>query len=453
MTVRRLFGTDGVRGTANCEPMTAATALKIGMAAGRLFQRGEYRHTVVIGKDTRLSCYMLEQALTAGFTSVGMDVLLLGPIPTPAVAKLTRSMRADLGVMVSASHNPYEDNGIKLFGPDGYKLSDDTELAIERLVGNGLESALVESARLGRVRRLDDASGRYIEYVKSTFPSGQRLDGLKIVLDCANGAAYRVAPTILWELGAEVVTIAANPDGMNINAACGATHPQALSRAVVEQGANLGIALDGDADRVVLCDERGREIDGDQVLGLIGAKWAETGELIGGGVVATVMSNLGLERFLAARKLHMRRTQVGDRYVVETMRDQGYNLGGEQSGHVVLGNHATTGDGLAAALQVLGGLVEKGCLASEVLHVFDPLPQVLKNVRFQSRDAAKAVLAEDAVKQVLAEAEHRLNGGGRLLIRSSGTEPVVRVMAEGEDEAAIQAVVDWVVSVLETKAG
>jgi len=452
MTARRLFGTDGVRGTANIEPMTAATALKIGMAAGRLFQRGEYRHTVVIGKDTRLSCYMLEQALTAGFTSVGMDVLLLGPLPTPAVAKLTRSMRADLGVMISASHNPYEDNGIKLFGPDGYKLSDDTELAIERLVGDGLEKALVESARLGRVRRLEDASGRYIEYVKSTFPSGQRLDGLKIVLDCANGAAYRVAPTVLWELGAEVVSLGVNPEGTNINAACGAMYPQGLSRAVVEQGADLGIALDGDADRVVLCDERGREIDGDQVLGLIGEKWAQSGELVGGGVVATVMSNLGLERFLAARKMHLRRTQVGDRYVVEAMRDQGYNLGGEQSGHVVLGNHATTGDGLAAALQVLSALVEKGGRASEVLHVFDPLPQVLKNVRFKSRDAARQILADDGVKQALDEAERRLAGGGRLLIRSSGTEPVIRVMAEGEDEKAIQAVVDWLVSMLEAKA-
>ncbi|MGE4527879.1 MAG: phosphoglucosamine mutase [Rhodospirillaceae bacterium] len=452
MTARRLFGTDGVRGTANREPMTAATALKIGMAAGRQFQRGEYRHTVVIGKDTRLSCYMLEQALTAGFTSVGMDVLLTGPLPTPAVAKLTRSMRADLGVMISASHNPYEDNGIKLFGPDGYKLSDGTEAAIEALVGNGVEAALVEPARLGRVRRLEDASGRYIEYVKSTFPSGRRLDGLKIVLDCANGAAYRVAPTILWELGAEVVPIGVTPDGMNINARCGAMYPQALSRAVVEEGANLGIALDGDADRVVLCDERGREIDGDQVLGLIGGKWAQSGELTGGGIVATVMSNLGLERFLAAKKLHMRRTQVGDRYVVEAMRDQGYNLGGEQSGHVILGNYSTTGDGLAAALQVLAALVEDGGLASEVLHVFDPLPQVLKNVRFKSRDAAKAALSEPDVAAALAEAETRLAGGGRLLIRSSGTEPVIRVMAEGEDEGAVKAVVDWVVSVFETKA-
>ncbi len=451
MTARRLFGTDGVRGLANIEPMTALTALKIGMAAGRMFQRGEYRHTVVIGKDTRLSCYMLEQALTAGFTSVGMDVLLLGPLPTPAIAKLTRSMRADLGVMISASHNPFEDNGIKLFGPDGFKLSDDTEMRIEEMVTEGVE--LVDSKRLGRVRRLDDASGRYIEYVKSTFPSGRRLDGLKIVLDCANGAAYKVAPTVLWELGAEVVPMAVTPDGTNINAKCGATQPQALTEAVVTHGADLGIALDGDADRVVMCDERGLVVDGDQVLGLVGRKWAESGELEGGGIVATVMSNLGLERFLAQRKLHVRRTQVGDRYVVETMRDQGYNLGGEQSGHVILGNHSTTGDGLAAALQVLAALVEEGGLASEVLHVFDPLPQVLKNVRFPSRDVAKTVMARPEVVEVIAEAEGRLEGGGRLLIRSSGTEPLIRVMAEGEDEGEIRKIVDWVCARLEAQMG
>lgn len=447
MTARRLFGTDGVRGLANIEPMTALTALKIGMAAGRMFQRGEYRHTVVIGKDTRLSCYMLEQALTAGFTSVGMDVLLLGPLPTPAIAMLTRSMRADLGVMISASHNPFEDNGIKLFGPDGFKLSDDTETRIEALVSGGVD--LVESRRLGRVRRLDDASGRYIEYVKATFPTGRRLDGLKIVLDCANGAAYKVAPTVLWELGAEVVPIAVTPNGTNINAKCGATQPQALAEAVVTHAADLGIALDGDADRVVMCDERGREIDGDQVLGLIGRKWAEAGVLAGGGVVATVMSNLGLERFLAGRGLHLKRTQVGDRYVVETMRAEGYNLGGEQSGHVILGNHSTTGDGLAAALQVLAALVEEGGLASEVLRVFDPLPQVLKNVRFPSREVAKAVMAQ--VGDAVAEAERRLAEGGRLLIRSSGTEPLIRVMAEGEDEGRIREIVDWVCAQLEAR--
>ena len=448
MTARRLFGTDGVRGTANTEPMTAATALKIGMAAGRQFQRGEYRHTVVIGKDTRLSCYMLEQALTAGFTAVGMDVLLLGPMPTPAVAHLTRSMRADMGVMISASHNPFEDNGIKLFGPDGYKLSDETELAIEALVGNGVEAALVPPARLGRVRRLDDAVGRYIEFVKGTFPAGERLDGLKIVLDCANGAAYRVAPTVLWELGAEVVATAVNPDGTNINAACGAMHPQALSRMVVEQGANLGIALDGDADRVILCDERGREVDGDQVLGVIARNWADSGLLVGGGVVATVMSNLGLERHLAGIGLHMRRTQVGDRYVVEAMRAEGYNLGGEQSGHVILGHYATTGDGLAAALQVLAVLVREKGLASEVLHVFDPLPQLLKNVRFASRDKARAALADPVLVAATAEAEARLGSEGRVLIRSSGTEPVIRVMAEGGDRAEIEAVVDRVVAAI-----
>jgi len=451
MTAQRLFGTDGVRGTANIEPMTALTALKVGMAAGRLFRRGDHRHTVVIGKDTRLSCYMLEQALTAGFTSVGIDVLLLGPIPTPAVAKLTRSMRADLGVMISASHNPYEDNGIKLFGPDGYKLSDETEDQIEALVRNGIEEGLVPSGAIGQVKRLDDATGRYIEYVKSTFPPGLRLDGLKLVLDCANGAAYKVAPTILWELGAEVIPMAVTPNGRNINDKCGATHTDALSKAVVEHGADIGVALDGDADRLQLCDEKGRKIDGDQVLALIGKAWARAGVLMGGGVVATVMSNLGLERFFDANDMHLRRTKVGDRYVVETMRNAGYNLGGEQSGHIVLGNHSTTGDGLAAALQVLGTLVKEGGKASEVLHVFDPLPQVLKNVRFKSRDQAKKILSKDEIMDAISKAESDLVGKGRLLIRSSGTEPVVRVMAEGEDEGEILSIVDGLVAKLEAQ--
>jgi len=452
MTVQRLFGTDGVRGTANVEPMTASTALKIGMAAGRVFQRGEYRHTVVIGKDTRLSCYMLEQALTAGFTSVGVDVLLLGPLPTPAVAKLTRSMRADLGVMISASHNSYEDNGIKLFGPDGYKLSDETENAIEALVHNGVEEGLVDSPMIGQVRRLDDANGRYIEYVKSTFPPGLRLDGLKIVLDCANGSAYKVAPTILWELGAEVIPMAVSPNGRNINDKCGATHTDAMAKLVVETGSDMGVALDGDADRLQLCDENGKSIDGDQVLALIGRAWAQAGALMGGGVVSTVMSNLGLERFFDANGMHLRRTQVGDRYVVEAMRNAGYNLGGEQSGHIVLGNHSTTGDGLAAALQVLGTVVKEGRPASEVLNVFEPLPQVLKNVRFKTRDQAKSVLSRDCVMEAISDAETQLNGSGRLLIRSSGTEPVVRVMAEGESEPEITTLVDDLVSVIEAQA-
>ncbi len=452
MTVQRLFGTDGVRGTANIEPMTAMTALKVGMAAGKLFKRGDHRHTVVIGKDTRRSCYMLEQALTAGFTSVGVDVLLLGPVPTPAVAKLTRSMRADLGVMISASHNPYEDNGIKLFGPDGFKLSDATEDKIEALVRDGVEEALVPSARIGQVKRLEDASGRYIEYIKSTIPPGLRLDGLKLVVDCANGAAYKVAPTVLWELGAEVIPMSVSPNGRNINDNCGATHTEALSKAVLEHGADIGVALDGDADRLQLCDENGRQIDGDQVLGLIGKAWAKAGALTGGGVVATVMSNLGLERFFEANNMHLRRTKVGDRYVVEAMRSAGYNLGGEQSGHIVLGNHATTGDGLAAALQVLGTVVREGGKASEVLHVFDPLPQVLENVRFKSRDQARAVLSKENVIEAISEAEAKLEGNGRLLIRSSGTEPVVRVMAEGEDAGEIQTIVSTLVKRIQAEA-
>ena len=448
---RSLFGTDGIRGTANLDPMTAETALRLGMAAGRHFTRGEHRHTVVIGKDTRLSGYLLEPALTAGFIAVGMDVVLLGPLPTPAVAMLTRSLRADLGVMISASHNPYQDNGIKLFGPDGFKLSDEDEADIEHKMFNGLESYRVGSDHLGRAKRLDDAAGRYIEYAKSTFPRGLRLDGLKIVVDCANGAAYKVAPTVLWELGAEVVSLAVNPDGFNINRDCGSLHTGAMQAQVVAHGAHLGIALDGDADRLVLCDEKGAVIDGDQVMGLIGLKLARSGQLRGGGVVATVMSNLGLEKLLAAQGLGLARTAVGDRYVLERMRRDGFNVGGEQSGHIILSDHSTTGDGLLAALQVLAALVEGAQPASQLLHLFDPCPQVLKNVRVGG--APEAVLALEPVRSAIAQGENRLNGSGRVLIRKSGTEPLIRVMAEGEDRDVVTSVVDDIVAAIAQAAG
>ncbi|MDK9721189.1 MAG: phosphoglucosamine mutase [Rhodospirillales bacterium] len=439
---RKLFGTDGVRGTANTEPMTAETALKLGMSAGAQFIRGDHRHVVVIGKDTRLSGYLLEPALTAGFISVGMDVVLLGPLPTPAVAMLTRSLRADLGVMISASHNPYQDNGIKLFGPDGFKLSDEVELEIERRMDNGLADARVGPDRLGRARRLDDALGRYIEYVKGTFPKHLRLDGLKIALDCANGAAYRVAPTVLWELGAEVVKIGVEPDGLNINRNCGSLHLDALRSAVVTHGADLGIALDGDADRIVMCDEHGAIIDGDQVMALIAQNLAQQGKLKGGGVVATVMSNMGLEKFLKSLKLGLLRTPVGDRYVMDRMRADGFNLGGEQSGHIILGDFATTGDGLLAALQVLAAIVEMKKPASQVLTLFKPFPQILVNVRLDTPQHAKAVLEDNRVKAAIDAGEGTLDGVGRVLIRKSGTEPLVRVMAEGEDEALVKRVVD-----------
>jgi phosphoglucosamine mutase len=424
--------------------MTAETAMRLGMAAGHFFTRGKHRHTVVIGKDTRLSGYMLEPALTAGFTSMGMDVVLLGPLPTPAVALLTRSMRADLGVMISASHNPFEDNGIKLFGPDGYKLSDEAESTIERLMEEGLANVRVAPDRLGRARRLDDAIGRYIEYTKSTFPRGLRLDGLKIVVDCANGAAYKVAPTVLWELGAEVVAVGVSPDGFNINRGCGSTAPGFLSAEVLKHGAHLGIALDGDADRLILCDEAGQVVDGDQVLALIARSWSEAGRLAGGGVVATVMSNLGLERFLQRHGLGLDRTRVGDRYVVERMRAGQFNVGGEQSGHMVLTDYATTGDGLLAALQVLAVLVQDGRAASQVLTVFQPLPQRLRSVRFSGVSPLRA----PRVQQAVAAAEATLDGAGRLLIRVSGTEPVVRVMAEGEDAAQVEALVDDLCAVI-----
>ena len=436
--VRRLFGTDGIRGTANTDPMTAETALRLGQAAGLLFTRGSHRHRVVIGKDTRLSGYMLEPALTAGFIGAGMDVTLVGPLPTPAIAMLTRSLRADLGVMISASHNPFEDNGIKLFGPDGFKLSDDTELEIEALMAADVGHRLAAPGALGRASRLEDAAGRYIESAKASFPRGLRLDDLKIVIDCAHGAAYRVAPTVLWELGATVVPVGVAPDGFNINRDCGSTVPAYLCAQVLEHGAQLGIALDGDADRLVMADEKGELIDGDQILALVAQYWAGNGRLRGEGIVATVMSNLGLERHLAGHGLAMHRTKVGDRYVVERMRELGMNLGGEQSGHLILSDFATTGDGLLAALQVLAVIVEQGRSAREVCRVFTPLPQLLKNVRF----SGASPLRNKRIQQAIVAAEAELNGSGRLLIRESGTEPLIRVMAEGEDDAQIERVVD-----------
>ena len=452
MTKRKLFGTDGVRGKANTEPMTAETAMKIGAAAGRYFTRGDHRHTVVIGKDTRLSGYLIEPALTAGFISVGMDVVLLGPLPTPAVAMLTRSLRADLGVMISASHNAYEDNGIKLFGPDGYKLSDEVEHRIEDMIDTAPHDGRVASDKLGRARRLDDDRGRYTEFAKASFPRGQRLDGLKIVVDCANGAAYDVAPKVLWELGAEVIPLSVKPDGFNINKDCGSLHTDGMRARVLAEHADLGIALDGDADRVVLCDERGEIIDGDQVLALIARTWREEGRLRGGGVVATVMSNLGLERLMQSCGLELVRTQVGDRYVVERMRQDGYNLGGEQSGHLVMSDYATTGDGIVAALQVLAAIVGAEKPASEVLRQFAPVPQLLQNVRLPSMEQAKRVLGSSTVIAAVAEAEARLDGKGRLLVRGSGTEPLVRVMAECDDDALVRSVVSELCGVVERAA-
>ncbi|MGI4730403.1 MAG: phosphoglucosamine mutase [Janthinobacterium lividum] len=436
----RYFGTDGIRGLTNAAPMTAQMAMKVGMAAGAYFLRGDHRHRVLIGKDTRLSGYMLESALVAGFTSVGMDVVMTGPLPTPAIALLTQSMRADIGVMISASHNPFADNGIKLFGPDGYKLSDEAEAAIEQLI-DGVDQGdvpLAPAATIGRARRIDDAQGRYINSAKATFPKDLRLDGMKIVIDCANGAAYRVAPSALWELGAEVIAIGVTPDGTNINDRVGSTAPQTLSETVVASGADIGIALDGDADRLILVDEAGRVVDGDQLMATIAAGWARQGRLMGGGLVATVMSNLGLERHLAAQGLGLVRTKVGDRHVLEAMRARGYNVGGEQSGHIILSDYATTGDGLVAALQVLAEIVRAGAPASEVLHRFEPLPQLLKNVRF----AGGKPLDAEPVKAVIAQAEAELKGRGRLVIRPSGTEPVIRVMAEGDDPGQVEAVVD-----------
>jgi phosphoglucosamine mutase len=438
MSARKLFGTDGIRGTANTPSMTPGMALRLGQAAGLWFVRGEHRHQVIIGKDTRLSGYMIEPALVAGFTSAGMDVLLVGPLPTPAIAMLTRSMRADLGVMISASHNPFEDNGIKLFGPDGYKLSDETEAEIEVLMDSDVSARLALPAHLGRARRLDDAAGRYIENAKASFPRGLTLDGIRVVVDCAHGAAYKVAPTVLRELGAEVIAVGVSPNGQNINHECGSTHPAHLAGEVLAQGADLGMALDGDADRVILCDERGQLIDGDQVLALIGQSWAADGRLRGGGIVATVMSNLGLERFLGARGIELLRAPVGDRYVMEMMRERAINIGGEQSGHMILSDFATTGDGLVAALQVLATLVAERRPASEVCRRFTPLPQRLRNVRY----SGGSPLQHPDVVRAVREAETLLGQTGRLLLRPSGTEPVIRVMAEAEDAALVETVVD-----------
>ena len=446
--VRKYFGTDGIRGRAN-GTITPELALKVGQAAGLIFQNGDHRHRVLIGKDTRLSGYMIETALVAGFTSVGMDVLLTGPMPTPAVAMLTRSMRADLGVMISASHNPYDDNGIKLFGPDGYKLSDELELKIEKLIDGDLGKRLAKSADLGRAKRIDGVQDRYIEFAKRTLPRNMSLEGLRVVIDCANGAAYQVAPSALWELGAEVIAIGVTPNGKNINDQVGSTAPETLCETVVASGAHIGIALDGDADRLIVVDENGRVIDGDQLMAVIATGWARAGNLRNGGLVATVMSNLGLERHLSAQGIKLIRTAVGDRYVLEAMRGQGYNVGGEQSGHIILSDYATTGDGLVAALQILAELVRSGIPASELLHRFDPLPQLLKNVRFKGGKP----LDDAGVKAVIADAEGELEGKGRLVIRPSGTEPVIRVMAEGEDAAQVEAVVDRICDAVKVAAG
>ncbi len=443
---RKYFGTDGIRGATNTGAMTAAMAMKVGMAAGAYFLRGDHKHRVVIGKDTRLSGYMLESALVAGFTSVGMDVVMTGPLPTPAIAMLTQSMRADIGVMISASHNPFADNGLKLFGPDGFKLSDEAELAIEALIDGDIP--LAPSKQIGRAKRIDDAAGRYIHFAKSTFPEDARLDGMRVVIDCANGAAYSVAPTALWELGADVIAIGVTPNGTNINDGVGSTAPQTLSETVVASGADIGIALDGDADRLIVVDERGRVVDGDQLMATIAAGWARQGKLRGGGLVATVMSNLGLERHLSAQGLGLVRTAVGDRHVLEKMRSSGYNVGGEQSGHIILSDYATTGDGLVAALQVLAEVRRANAPASEVLHRFDPLPQLLKNVRF----AGGKPLETDAVRSVIADAEAELKGRGRLVIRPSGTEPVIRVMAEGDDAAQVERLVDRICDAVKAAA-
>lgn len=442
---RKLFGTDGVRGRANTHPMTAEMALRLGAAAGRFFRRdGSAAHRVVIGKDTRLSGYMLENALTAGLTSTGMNVLLLGPVPTPAVGFLTRSMRADLGVMISASHNPHQDNGIKFFGPDGFKLSDEAEAEIESIVAGDIQLAQAEN--IGRAKRIEDGRGRYQEFVKTTFPAGLRLDGLKVVIDCANGAAYKAAPEVLWELGATVVAVGVSPNGTNINDRVGSTHTQTAAEAVVAHGADVGICLDGDADRVMILDETGRVADGDQIMALMASRWAADGKLKGGALVATVMSNLGLERHLLAQGIGLERTAVGDRYVVERMRAGGFNLGGEQSGHIVMTDYATTGDGLIAGLQFLAEMARTGAKASALVRQFETVPQMLKNVRFA---AGAKPLEATTVQAVIAANEARIKGKGRILIRKSGTEPLVRVMAECEDEALLRDVVENIVQAVE----
>ncbi len=449
MTKRKYFGTDGIRGQANLHPMTAEVALRAGMAAGKLFRSGDdRRHLVVIGKDTRLSGYMIEPALVAGLTSVGLDVRLFGPLPTPAVAMMTRSMRADLGVMISASHNSYADNGIKLFGPDGFKLSDEMEAKIESHMDEGLQEGLASPKQLGRVARMDEAQARYVEIVKATVPRAFSFAGLRVVIDCANGAAYKVAPTALYELGAEVIEVGVSPNGYNINEECGSTHPAAMVKAVREYRADIGIALDGDADRVVMCDEKGQLIDGDQIMALIAGSWARQGRLSGGGVVATVMSNLGLERFLAERSLKLERTPVGDRYVMARMREGSFNLGGEASGHIILSDFSTTGDGLIAALQVLVELKRSEKPMSALARQFTPAPQKLENVRF----AGGKPLEAETVKQAISAAEARLNGCGRLLVRASGTEPLIRVMAEGDDEALVGDIVRQVAGAVRAAA-
>ncbi len=445
---RKLFGTDGIRGLANAHPMTSEIALKVGMAAGKLFTNGDHRHRVVIGKDTRLSGYMIESAMVSGFTAVGMDVFQLGPMPTPAVAMLTRSLRADLGVMISASHNPYEDNGIKLFGPDGYKLSDETEAKIEELMESGPEGILADPKNIGRAKRIDSAQERYIEFAKRTLPRNIRFDGLRVVVDCANGSAYQVAPAALWELGAEVISMGVEPSGININKDCGSTAPAALCKKVREMRADIGIALDGDADRVLIIDEKGRVIDGDQLLAMVAQSWQSRGSLAGGGIVATVMSNLGLERYLEELGLSLARTPVGDRYVVEHMREHGFNVGGEQSGHIVLSDYSTTGDGLVTALQVLSVVIQSGKPVSEVCNKFEPMPQVLKNVRFRKGQP----LEDQKVIKVIGESKGKLGKTGRLVIRPSGTEPVIRVMAEGDDAKLIGKVVNDIVDALKAAA-
>ena len=449
MSTRAYFGTDGIRGQANSHPMTAEVALRVGMAAGKVFMsQDERRHLVVIGKDTRLSGYMVEPALVAGFASVGMDVRLLGPMPTPGVAMMTRSLRADLGVMISASHNAYVDNGIKLFGPDGFKLSDAKELEIEALMDQGLAEGLAPPTALGRVARVDDSQARYVEIAKATFPRRLNLSGLRVVIDCANGAAYKVAPVVLYELGADVIKVGVEPNGTNINADCGSTHPAAMVNAVRESRADIGIALDGDADRLLICDETGRLVDGDQIMALIADSWSRTGRLTGGGVVATVMSNLGLERFLTARNLTLERTAVGDRAVMVRMREGGFNLGGEQSGHMILSDFSTTGDGLLSALQVLAVLKESDQPMSTLARQFEPVPQLLEHVRF----AGGKPLADARVKAAVADAEQRLKGNGRLLVRASGTEPLIRIMAEGDDARLVSQVVKELVSAVKKAA-
>ncbi len=448
MTTRKYFGTDGIRGTANRFPMTADIAQRLGMAAGHYFNRGGHRHRVVIAKDTRLSGYMIENALTSGFLSMGMDVLLVGPMPTPAVAFLARAMRADLGVMISASHNPYQDNGLKLFGPDGYKLSDEVELAIESHMDDDTSALFADPEKVGRAKRLDDAPGRYIEFVKSTFPKNLRLDGMKIVIDCANGAGYQVGPIILWELGAEVVSIHVSPNGTNINKDCGSTHPESLCEAVLREGAHIGIALDGDADRITVVDEKGQVKDGDQLMAMIADYANRNGTLKGGGIAATLMSNLGLEHFLSARKIKLHRTKVGDRYVMEAMKEHGLNIGGEQSGHLILGDYSTTGDALIAGLQILAAVMETGKPTSEAMRMFEPVPQLLKNVKY----SGTSPLVREDVKSAIAAVEKKLGHDGRIVVRPSGTEPLIRIMIEGEKRNEIEKMAEELAGLMMQKA-